>query len=96
MNKSQNHQVIRPIGKPLTDEEKKRMVIKELMDKRERFALNILCNLCRAAADARAVVKADLHSTELTIDTDGLVEKSVSMADALLEKLYPLNEEKAE
>lgn len=92
MLKSQNHQVIRPIGKPLTEEEKKRMVIKELMDKRERFALNILCNLCRAAADARAVVKADLHSTELTIETDGLVEKSVSMADALLEKLYPLED----
>lgn len=93
MLKSQNHHH-RVIRKPLTDEEKKRMVIKELMDKRERFALNILCNLCRAAADARAVVKANLHSTELTIDTDGLVETSVSMADALLEKLYPLEVEK--
>ena len=44
--KSLNNQVFRPTGKPLTEEEKKRMVIKGLMDRRERFALNILHGLC--------------------------------------------------
>ena len=85
MMKSQNHQVIRPIGKSLTDEEKKRMVIKELMDKRERFALNILHGLCtNMGVDA-----TNAHAK-------AMVDLSVEMADALLEKLYPLNEEKAE
>ena len=79
MNKSQNHQVIRPIGKPLTEEEKKRMVIKELMDKRERFALNILHGLCQ-------------NPDSQTNDND-LIDRAVSMADKLLEKLYPINDE---
>lgn len=81
MVKSQNHQVIRPIGKALTEEEKKNMIIKQFLDKRERFALNILHGLCtNMGVDAtNAHVKA-------------MVDLSVEMADALLEKLYPLEE----
>lgn len=81
MIKSQNHQVIRPIGKPLTEEEKKNMIIKELMDKRERFALNILHGLCS---------NPEVFKQE--VSQDYIVETSVSMADKLLEKLYPLEE----
>jgi len=87
MNKVQKPQVIRPIGKPLTEEEKKRMVIKELMDKRERFALNILHGLCtNMGVDA-----TNAHAK-------AMVDLSVEMADALLEKLYPIKgeDEKAE
>ena len=81
MIKSQNHQVIRPIGKPLTEEEKKNMIIKELMDKRERFALNILHGLCSNPE----IFKQD-------VDAKTLAGMAVKTADALLEKLYPLEE----
>lgn len=80
----------KPLGKairPLTDDEKKRMVIKELMDKRERFALNILHGLCtNMGVDA-----TNAHAK-------AMVDLSVEMADALLEKLYPIKneEDKAE
>ena len=80
MMKTQNHQVIRPIGKPLTEAEKKNMIIKELMDKRERFALNILHGLCQ-------------NPDSPTNDND-LIDRAVNLADKLLEKLYPLEEEK--
>lgn len=79
--KSQNHQVIRPIGKPLTEEEKKNMIIKQFMDKRERFALKILHGLCtNMGVDA-----TNAHAK-------AMVDLSVEMADALLERLYPLEE----
>lgn len=81
MLKSQNHQVIRPIGKPLTEEEKKNMIIKELMDKRERFALNILHGLC---------TNSEIFKQE--VDAKTLAGMAVKTADALLEKLYPLEE----
>lgn len=81
MVKSKNHQVIRPIGKPLTEEEKKNMIIKQFMDKRERFALNILHGLCtNMGVDA-----TNAHAK-------AMVDLSVEMADALLERLYPLEE----
>ena len=72
----------KPLGKairPLTDEEKKRMVIKELMDKRERFALNILHGLCQ-------------NPDSPTNDND-LIDRAVNLADKLLEKLYPIKDE---
>lgn len=83
MSKLQNHQVIRPIGKPLTEEEKKNMIIKELMDKRERFALNIMHGLCS---------NPELLKEEA--DAKKLADFAVITADALLERLYPLEEEK--
>ena len=77
MIKSQNHQVIRPAGKPLTEEEKKQRVIQFVQQKREAFAINILCSLCHE--------NGNLHP-------DTLVDKAVALADALFEKLYPLPE----
>ena len=62
--------------RPLSDDEKKAQVERFLAQKRESFAVNILCNLCRVTK------KADLD----------LVKQSVQMADALLEELYPIPE----
>ena len=62
--------------RPLSEEEKKAQVERFLAQKRESFAVNILCNLCRVTK------KADLD----------LVKQSVQMADALLEELYPIPE----
>lgn len=58
----------------ISEEEKKAQVERFLAQKRESFAINILCNLCRVTA------KADIE----------LVKQSVQMADALIEELYPL------
>lgn len=77
MIKSQNHQIIRPVEKPLTEEEKKQRVIQFVQQKREAFAINILCSLCHE--------NGNLHP-------DTIVDKAVALADALLEKLYPLEE----
>lgn len=60
--------------RPLSEEEKKAQVERFLAQKRESFAVNILCNLCRVSK------KADID----------LVKQSVQMADALLEELYPI------
>ena len=62
--------------RPISEEEKKAQVERFLAQKRESFAINILCNLCRVSK------KADLD----------LVKQSVQMADALLEELYPIPE----
>lgn len=83
MIKSQNHQVIRPVGKPLTEEEKKQRVIQFVQQKREAFAINILQGLCtNMGVDA-----TNAHAK-------AMVALSVEMADALFEALYPLPEEK--
>ena len=82
MIKSQNHQIVKPIGRPLTEDEKKRMVIKELMEKRERFALNILHGLC-----------TNMGVDATNVQAKSMVDLSVEMADALLEKLYPIKGE---
>ena len=58
----------------ISEEEKKAQVERFLAQKRESFAISILCNLCRVTA------KADIE----------LVKQSVQMADALFEELYPL------
>lgn len=79
--------------RPLTEEEKQARIMQFLQQKRETFAVNILCQLCAGVSSARAVVKADLHSTTIAIDTNGLVADAVKMADELLEILYPIKEE---
>lgn len=75
---------VRPIGKPLTEaekaEQKKQQILQFLSQKREQFSISILAHLC--------------HNPFLS--KKRLVEKSVAIADALMEKLYPLEEEKAE
>lgn len=87
MMKSQNHQVIRPIGKPLTEAEKKaqiqRQIAQQLMQRREAFALTIMGGLCS---------NPEIFKQE--VDAKTLAGMAVKTADALLEKLYPLEEEK--
>lgn len=84
-----------PVQRPLTEQEKQARIMQFLQQKREQFSINILCSLCQGVSSARAVVKADLHSTTIAIDTNGLVADAVKMADELLEKLYPIKEEES-
>lgn len=84
-----------PVQRPLTDEEKQAKIMQFLQQKREQFSINILCSLCQGVSSARAIVKADLHSTTIAIDTNGIVADAVKMADELLEKLYPIKEEES-
>ncbi len=77
---------------PLTDEEKKQRIMQFLQQKREQFSINILCNLVHVASE-RVVARRD--STDLSLDTNGLVNSAVLMADKLLEKLYPIKEEES-
>lgn len=76
--------------RPMTDEEKQARIMQFLQQKREQFAVNILCNLVHVAS-ARVVARKD--SIDLSLDTNGLVNSAVKMADELLEKLYPIKEE---
>lgn len=72
--------------RPMTEEEKRQQIAQILMQKREQFAINILCNMVQGWN----CVSSD-HETALD-----LVDTSVKMADALMEKLYPIKEDKAE
>lgn len=76
--------------RPLTEEEKQARIMQVLAQKREQFAVNILCNLVHVASER---VVARRGSTDLSLDTNGLVNSAVKMADELLEKLYPIKEE---
>lgn len=72
---------IAPAQRPLTEEEKKIKVMQILQQKREQFAINILCHLVEGNEN----------------DKDAfLIGKAVSLADALIEKLYPMPETKTE
>lgn len=79
--------------RPLTDEEKQQRIMQFLAQKREQFSVNILCNLVHVASE-RVVARRD--STDLSLDTNGLVNSAVSMADALMEKLYSMPKENEE
>lgn len=72
--------------RPMTEEEKRQQIAQILMQKRGQFAINILCNMVQGWN----CVSSD-HETALD-----LVDTSVKMADALMEKLYPIKEDKAE
>ena len=61
---------------PMTEEEMKKKQAEFFMQKRESFAQGILYNLCQS-----------VHIVDLT-ETDKIVEKSVQMADKLIEVLY--------
>lgn len=71
---------VRPIGKPLTEaeqaEQNKQKILQFLQQKRDQFSISILCHLC--------------HNPFLS--KKRLVKKSVALADALIEKLYPIPE----
>lgn len=81
MSRNTSTQAVRPIGKPLTEaekaEQKKQQILQILSQKREQFSISILAHLC--------------HNPFLS--KKRLVEKSVAIADALMEKLYPVKDE---
>lgn len=77
-------------ARPLTEEEKKAKIMQFLQQKRESFALNILCNLVHG--DGRTIYY-DLKCEDSKDVDHKVVDIAVSMADNLIEKLYPLPEE---
>ena len=70
-------------ARPMTQEEKQMRIMQFLQQKRESFAINILCNMCQAEVNAQHVCDENCHV---------LVDLAVKMADQLLEKLYPTKE----
>lgn len=72
------------IQRPLTDEEKQQRIMQFLTQKREAFSINILSAVAHGA---------DTDWTDAEIKD--AVDLSVKMADALMEKLYPIKEEES-
>lgn len=60
--------------KPLTEEEKKTQALKAIANKREQYALNILCNLCQSTGASRKA--------------EDLPDVAVKMAEKLLDLLF--------
>lgn len=72
------------IQRPLTDEEKQQRIMQFLTQKREAFSINILSAVAHGA------------DTDWTnVEIKDAVDLSVKMADALMEKLYPIKEEES-
>lgn len=71
-----------PVQRPMTDEEKRARIMQFLQQKREAFSINILTAIAHGA---------DTDWTDVEIKD--AVDLSVNMADALMEKLYPIKEE---
>lgn len=65
--------------RPLTDEEKKDRVIRFLAQKREQYAISILPGM---------VANPEVFN----LTEEGVIDHAVSLADKLLEKLYPLTD----
>lgn len=68
----------KPRPAALTEAEKKAQAIKFIAQKRESFAINILCSLCQSG---------------IASSNDTFVDAAVKMADKLIETLYPLPED---
>ena len=75
------------IQRPLTDEEKQLRIMQFLTQKRETFSLSILSGMVQGAVTNKDVTNTHCKS---------LVDLAVNMADALLEKLYPIPKEDKE
>ena len=75
-----------PVQRPLTEQEKQARIMQFLQQKRETISVNLLCNLVHGAITNKNVTNMDCKS---------LVDLSVEMADALIEKLYPIKEEES-
>ena len=69
------------IQRPLTDEEKR---MQFLMEKREAYSIKILCVMMQGAVTNKDATNYRCKS---------LVKLAVEMADALMENLYPIEEE---
>lgn len=81
--------------RPLTDEERQARIMQFLQQKREAFSVNILKGLCSnpVAVRERVVVSGDGQQHTEISNGDALVDLAVKMADKLLERLYPINDE---
>lgn len=73
--------------RPMTDEEKQQRIMQVLMQKRETFSLSILSGMVQGAVTNKDVTNIQCKS---------LVDLAVEMADALMEKLYPMPKEDKE
>ena len=73
--------------RPMTDEEKQQRIMQVLMQKRETFSLSILSGMMQGAVTNKDVTNIQCKS---------LVDLAVEMADALMEKLYPMPKEDKE
>ena len=73
--------------RPMTDEEKQQRIMQILTQKRETFSLTILSGMVQGAVTNKDVTN---------IQCKCLVDLAVNMADALLEKLYPIPKEDKE
>ena len=73
--------------RPMTDEEKQQRIMQILTQKREAFSISILSGMVQGAVTNKDVTN---------IQSKSLVDLAVNMADALLEKLYPIPKEDKE
>ena len=73
--------------RPMSDEEKQQRIMQILTQKRETFSLTILSGMVQGAVSNKDVTNAQCKS---------LVDLAVEMADALMEKLYPMPKEDKE
>lgn len=82
--------------RPMTEQEKQARIMQFLQQKREAFAINILNGLCTnpEAVNKRVVVSGDGQQHTEINKAKNLVALSVEMADDLIGRLYPINEEK--
>ena len=72
--------------RPMTDEEKQQRIMQILTQKRETFSLTILSGMVQGAVTNKDVTNIQCKS---------LVDLAVEMADALMEKLYPIKEDES-
>ena len=73
--------------RPLTDEEKQQRIMQILTQKREAFSISILSGMVQGAVTNKDVTNIQCKS---------IVDFAVEMADALMEKLYPMPKEDKE
>ena len=73
--------------RPMTDEEKQQRIMQILTQKRENFSLTILSGMVQGAVTNKDVTNMQCKS---------MVDLAVEMADALMEKLYPMPKEDKE
>lgn len=73
--------------RPLSLDERKQRIMQILAQKREQFAVTILSGMVQGAVTNKDVTNIQCKS---------LVDLSVEMADALMEKLYPMPKEDEE
>ena len=73
--------------RPMTDTEKQQRIMQVLMQKRETFSLSILSGMVQGAVTNKDVTNIQCKS---------MVDLAVEMADAIMEKLYPMPKEDKE